>query len=189
MRRQAGFTLIELLIVLAILALTLRVVAVNMGAWIPSSALKAVTGKIQSELDFVRSEAKLQGKAYRLEFDLDKKLYRMVLPPEEQLVSIQTAAEGNETVLHWMPVDPNERVEVSGYNSGDKPTISKGLVQIAFDENGFTADQTLYFKLAGDDDEKTIWTMHLWGLNGASEVIRSSDGVYHRRQLPVESNF
>jgi len=187
--RQSGFTLIELLIVLAIMALTLRVVAVNMGAWIPSSALKAVTGQIQSELDFVRSEAKLQGKSYRLEFDLDENLYRLVLPPEEELVSIQTAAEGHEIALHWMPVDPNQRVVIFGYNAGDKPTHTKGIVEVAFDENGFTADQSLYFKLLGDDENKMIWTMHLWGLNGATRVIQSNDGVQHRRELPVESNF
>lgn len=186
---QSGFTLIELLVVVAILALTLRVVALNIGAWIPSSALSATTGKIESELDFVRSEARLQAKPYRLEFDLDNTLYRLVLPPEEELVSIQTATEGNEIALHWMPVDPNERVAVFGYNSGNKPTITKGIVEIAFDENGFTADQTLYFKLIGDDENKTVWTLHFWGLNGVSQVIQSDQGVLHRRELPVESNF
>ena len=137
----------------------------------------------------MRSEAKLQGKPYRLEFDLNKSLYRMVLPPEEELVSIQTAVDGHEIALHWMPVDPNDRVVVFGYNAGNKPTVAKGLVEIAFDENGFTADQSLYFKLVGDDENKTIWTMHLWGLNGATQVIQSNDGVQHRRELPVESNF
>lgn len=189
MQRQSGFTLIEMLVVMALMALILRVVAVNMGAWIPSSALKATTGKIQSELDFVRSEARLQGKPYRLEFDLDKSLYRMVLPPEEALVSIQTAAEDKETALQWMPVDLNERVVLFGHNAGNKPTVNKGVVEIAFDENGFTADQSLYFKLAGDDENKIVWTMHLWGLNGTTEVIPSEDGVQHQRQLPVESNF
>jgi len=186
---QTGFTLIEMLVVVAIMALALRVVSVNMGAWIPSSALKATTGKIQSELDFVRSEARLQGKPYRLEFDLDNSLYRMVLPPEEELVSLQTAVEGNEVALKWMPVDSNERVVLLGYNSGDRATVTRGIVEIAFDENGFTADQTLYFKLAGDDESKTIWTLHLWGLNGATQVIQSDDGAQHRLELPVESNF
>jgi prepilin-type N-terminal cleavage/methylation domain-containing protein len=189
MQRQSGFTLIEMLVVMAVMALILQVVAVNIGAWIPSSALKATTGKIQSELDFVRSEARLQGKPYRLEFDLDKSLYRMVLPPEEELVSIQTAAESNEIALQWMPVDLNERVVLFGYNAGNRPTVTKGIVEVAFDENGFTADQSLYFKLADDEEAKMVWTMHLWGLNGTTQVLKSEDGVQYQRQLPVESNF
>ena len=188
-RNQSGFTLIELMIVVAIMALVVRIVMVNIGALIPSSALDSVAAKIQSELDFVRSEARIQGKQYKLEFDLDNQQKRLVLPQEEQLVSSQTAAEGTGLALAWKPVDADGRVKISGYNAGDKPTVTKGLVEILFDENGFTADQTLYFKLAGDDDEKMVWTLHLWGLNGASEVIRDYDGREHRRQLPVESNF
>jgi type II secretion system protein H len=188
-RSQSGFTLIELMIVVAIMALIVRVVMVNIGALIPSSALDSVVAKIQSELAFVRSEARIQGKQYKMQFDLDTQRKRLVLPQEEQLVSSQTAADGTGLALEWMPVDADQRVKIGGYNAGDKPTLVKGQVEIIFDENGFTADQTLYFKLDGGGDEKMIWTLHLWGLNGASQVIRDYDGREHRRQLPVESNF
>ena len=70
-RNQSGFTLIELMIVVAIMALVVKIVMVNIGALIPSSALDSVAAKIQSELDFIRSEAKIQGKQYKLQFDLD----------------------------------------------------------------------------------------------------------------------
>ena len=188
-RNQSGFTLIELMIVVAILALVVKIVMVNIGALIPSSALDSVAAKIQSELDFIRSEAKIQGKQYKLQFDLDKSLKRLVLPEEERLVSSQTAADGSGLALAWKPVDADERVKITGYNAGDQPTVAKGQVEILFDENGFTADQTLYFKLVDDNAEKMVWTLHLWGLNGTSEVIRDYNGREHRRQLPVESNF
>ena len=188
-RNQSGFTLIELMVVVAILALVVQIVMVNIGALIPSSAMDSVAAKIRSELDFVRSEAKIQGKQYSLQFDLDKSLKRLVLPEEERLVSSQTAAEGSGLALAWEPVDADERVKITGYNAGDQPTVAKGQVEILFDENGFTADQTLYFKLVDDDAEKMVWTLHLWGLNGTSEVIRDYNGREHRRQLPVESNF
>ena len=166
--RQSGFTLIELMIVVAIMALMVQVVMVNMGAMIPSSALDSVAAKIQSQLDFLRSEAKIQGKPYALEIDLDNSRCRLVIPQEELLVSSQTAAEGSGLELRWKPLDDDGWVVISGYSAGDQATMRKGRVKIIFDDNGFTADQTLYFKLADDDDEKMIWTVHLWGLNGTT---------------------
>ena len=188
-RSQSGFTLIELMIVVAIMALMVQVVMVNMGALIPSSALDSVAAKIQSQLDFLRSEAKIQGKPYALELDLDNSRCRLVIPQEELLVSSQTAAEGSGLELSWKPLDDDGWVVISGYSAGDQATMRKGQVKIIFDDNGFTADQTLYFKLAGDDDEEMIWTVHLWGLNGTTRVIRDYDGREHRRQHPGESSF
>ena len=95
-RTQPGFTLLELLVVLTIMALVVQIVMINMAAFIPSSALNSVSAQIQSELDFVRSEAKIQGKPYKLQFDLDEGLYRLRLPPEEKIAfrkcCIQTGA-------------------------------------------------------------------------------------------------
>ena len=104
-RSQSGFTLIELMIVVAIMALMVQVVMVNMGALIPSSALDSVAAKIQSQLDFIRSEAKIQGKPYALEIDLDNSRCRLVIPQEEMLVSSQTAVDGSGLELRWKPLD------------------------------------------------------------------------------------
>jgi prepilin-type N-terminal cleavage/methylation domain-containing protein len=78
----AGFTLIELMVVVTILAILVRVVVLNAGAMIPGMQIEGDAKKLAAMLKFVRTEAMLQGKAYRLELDLNQSRYRMVLPPE-----------------------------------------------------------------------------------------------------------
>ncbi|MCA8956513.1 MAG: prepilin-type N-terminal cleavage/methylation domain-containing protein [Planctomycetes bacterium] len=184
-RAQRGFTLLEILIVVVLLGLILQLVWVNMGAFIPASALDAQANQLRFQLDYLRSEARVQGKPYRLEMDLDKQLYRVVLPPEDKPITTEFES-GSGLPLQWRPFE--KWVRVDGHGIDGREYYKRGKRVIAFDENGFTADQTIY--LTYDQPEsRLIWTIHIQGLSGVTEVVRSRDGKRSVRKSLSEGNF
>jgi prepilin-type N-terminal cleavage/methylation domain-containing protein len=183
-RAAAGFTLIELMVVIALVAIVSRVAMTNIGALIPAAILKAETRKLMVQLDFLRSEARLQGKSYGLEVDLDHDRWRAILPPEDLLVT-NLDEQGKTLPLQWMPIDP--RADLAAYAIPGEELVRNGTFVVVFDENGFTADQSVVFTLR--EDPELVWTVNLRGLTGSSDVVAKRDGNPSFLEVTTEAAF
>ena len=60
-RAAGGFTLVELLATLMVVGLLFALVLPNLGALVPAARLRGSGVRIRSELEWARSEARIQG--------------------------------------------------------------------------------------------------------------------------------
>ncbi len=183
--RNQGFTLVEVVVVMAMLALVLQFVLVNLDSMVPKTRLESESKILVGNLDFLRSEARIQGKRYALQLDLGNARWRMVLPAEERLTSEQTLEETLPQALDWNPLQ--EGVKFLGAGNPRNGIARNGMFEIPFDENGFTADQAIFLTLT--DDPKMVWTVQIRGLTGQTTVLTSEDGEEHRLQEVTEGTF
>jgi len=183
---QDGFTLLELMVVIMVLGLVLRIVVVNMGAFLPGSALDAQANNLRFTLDYLRSEAKIQGKPYTLELDLDKHRTRIILPTEDKLVSTEDDTLEANIEMGWQPLE--EWVKFYGHGIWGRQIHTKNTIKVTFDENGFTADQTVYFEYDSPDNQR-IWAVHVFGLNGTTTVVRNKEGQRDVYRTQTEAAF
>jgi type II secretion system protein H len=173
-RARRGFTLIELLVVVALIALVAQLVVSNLGHMIPSTALTSQSNRFVAQLDFIRAEARLQGKVLQVELDLVNHRWRVLFPPEQTQVH-RTYEEVEMTPMGWTPLE--DRVAFGGYMTAGGTLIDRGTVKIRIDENGFMPDFALFFTLHGEDQKHMVWTVRMRGLTGTAEVLTSEDGA------------
>lgn len=183
--RNQGFTLVEVVVVMAMLALVLQFVLVNLDSMVPKTRLESESKILVGNLDFLRSEARIQGKRYALQLDLGNARWRMMLPAEERLTSEQTLEETLPQALDWNPLQ--EGVKFLGAGNPRNGIARNSLFDIPFDENGFTADQAIFLTLT--DDPKMVWTVQIRGLTGQTTILSSLDGEEHRLQEVTEGTF
>ena len=184
--REAGFTLLELLVVVALVALVMNIVAMNAGAFLPKTVLESETRRFVSSLDFVRSEARIRGKSYRIDLDLSRHRWRVVLPPQDQIdPNLPIDAKPEEMPLQWTPID--ERLEFTGFGRPRGDMLERGEVQITFDDHGFTADFALFYRLKSDHD--FVATIRMRGLMGTAEIDVNVDGRYKPFPKVEEASF
>jgi prepilin-type N-terminal cleavage/methylation domain-containing protein len=167
-----GFTLIEVLVVLMILALLFAMVVPNLGALVPSARLRSSGAQLRREIDWVRSEARIQGKRMAIEFDLARAIYRVVYPPEQRLTRDQEASTLEERPDQWQGLQTD--VQFVGAGDGKAGLTGKGLYRLAFDEYGFTGDQVLVLGLVSDPTK--TWSLTIQGLSGKVTVHESETG-------------
>lgn len=182
--RQRGFTLLELLIVVAIGAMLVQIAVANLGMFIPTSVLDSEANRFISRLDFIRSEAKLNSKTYRVEIDLTHNRWRLVMPIEAHLVSALEPDQQFATLM-WTPVD--ERLEYGGYRKRNGELVKSGVVEIQFDEHGFTGDHALYLRYRADED--MIWSILIRGLVGSATVVPNEKGEMAQFEQVNEHSF
>ncbi|MFY9344204.1 MAG: prepilin-type N-terminal cleavage/methylation domain-containing protein [Planctomycetota bacterium] len=168
----AGFTLVEVMVTLAILALLFALIVPNLEMLVPSARLRSSGKQILHELDWVRSEARIQGKRMAMEFDLDRAIWRIVYPPEQQLTRDQDASTLEERPDIWIALQDD--VVFAGAGDGKAGLAAHGLYRLQFDEYGFTGDQVL--TLALQSDPKMTWTLTILGLSGRVTVEESEVG-------------
>ncbi len=182
------------MVVAAIAALAIQLVVMNLGAMIPRTILDSECNKFMSRLDFLRSEARLQGKRYRIELDLTNHLWRFVLPAEERLTTEQTLEETMPEALGWNRME--QGAQFQGIVQAGALTLAqvengvvqrRGVAGIEFDENGFSADWDVFFTL--EHDEEMVWTVQVSGLTGQSRMLTSFDGNEYRTQPVGEFGF
>lgn len=175
----------ELLVTLTILSLMFAIVVPNLGMFVPSARLEGSGKQILRHLDWVRSEARIQGKPMSIDFDLDRQRWRIVYPPEQQLTRDQDAWTLEERTDHWQELEQD--VVFAGIGDVVHGLATKGLYRLTFDEYGFTADQLLVLKLASDGD--MVWSMSILGLSGRTSVLQSETGEVETLQLVGEGAF
>ncbi len=187
-RDPGGFTLIELLVVMVLLGLGLAIVLPNLGALVPSARLDGSGSELRRQLDWARSEARIQAKRMGLELDLEKARWRLLLPPEERLTSDQFVEDDDElpdSEKDWQDLEPG--VRIAGAGDARSGLAEKGRYRIVFDEYGFTSDQLVVLKL--DSDPQLVWSMWIQGLTGQVRIERTNDGQVPRPPYVEEGAF
>ena len=183
---RAGFTLIEIMVVVLLLGLVGQLVVGNMGRWIPESSLDSQVSQLRSWIDYLRSEAKVQGKPYSLELDLENHRTRLILPEEDKLVRTDDDTVASTIPMAWE--DLEKWMKFDGHAFAGRPIITKGTVEITFDENGFTADQSTYLQF-DEEGSELLWTLHINGLTGATSVVRNRTGERDIFRVATEADF
>jgi prepilin-type N-terminal cleavage/methylation domain-containing protein len=176
-----GFTLMEVLVVLLILAMLFSLILPNLGALVPSARLRSSGNQIRRTLDWVRSEARIQGKRMAMDFDLARGIYRVVHPPEERLTREQDERLLVERTDDWQALEDD--VRFVGAGDGRIGLAEKGVYRLAFDEYGFTGDQVLILGLVSNPN--LTWTLTIQGLTGKVDVHESETG---ERPVPPALN-
>ena len=185
---EGGFTLIEVLVAVALVALSLAIVAPNLYGLVPSARLDGSGKKILSWLETIRSEARIQAKRMEMEFDLDKGRYRIIWPPEERLTTDQIVYQDDEIPdesKDWMDLETD--VAFAGAGNPTTGLVEKGLYRVSYDEYGSTADQIVALKLASDPD--FVWSLSIRGLTGKVETLKSESGELVRPERVTEGAF
>ncbi|MCA8976678.1 MAG: prepilin-type N-terminal cleavage/methylation domain-containing protein, partial [Planctomycetes bacterium] len=98
----SGFTLMEVLVTLTLISLMFAMIVPNLGAFVPTARLEGSGKKIQSKINWLRSEARIRGRPLAMELDLDRATWRIVYPPDMRLTLDQDPA----TLEEWS-FDPN----------------------------------------------------------------------------------
>ena len=185
-RQQAsGFTLVEIMVVIAVIALAGQLVLANLGALVPSTLLDSASRQLMGKFELLRSESQLQSKIYQIELDLDEHRWRIILPPEERLVSDQTVAD--DTGLDWRDLD--HRIQFDSLQVPGGRIQRSGRARIVMDENGFTGDMILALRMRGENENKLVWSIQLRGLDRKSELSTSHEGEIPRLELIEEGHF
>jgi type II secretion system protein H len=177
--RQRGFTLLELMVVLLIASLLVHLAFVNIGAMIPQSQIESVANRLRANLDYIRSEATLQGMNYSIRFDLTNDRYQVV-PPVEKVLAEGMPPDTELLALDWTPIE--DRVDLIGFQVGSGQATRRDYVMVTFDAFGYTADSALF--LQHKDDKHLVYSIQIPGLGGEIKVVSGgSQGV----ERPIEN--
>lgn len=174
-RASAGFTLIEILVVASVIGLTFMLVTQNLGGWLPDSRLDGSAKQLVHYVDFLRSQARINGKQYVLELDLDRARWRCVEPGEERFVTDQDLQALEPHALEWKPLE--DEVQFAGAGDPVHGIARHKVYKVVFDENGFTGDQQFFLRL--HEDNQRVWSVLIRGLTGHVHIERSFDGKEH----------
>jgi prepilin-type N-terminal cleavage/methylation domain-containing protein len=183
--RAHGFTLMELLVTMTLLALVFAIVVPNLGAIVPEARLEGSGKQILRQLDWVRSEARIQGKQMHVDFDLAKNRWRIVFPPEQQLTRDQEEWTLEEHPDDWQPLEKD--VVFGGVGDAKNGLATRGVYRLTFDEYGFTGDQQIVLRL--QSDPTLVWSMTLLGLSGHTDVEKSEQGEVPHLEALNEAAF
>jgi type II secretion system protein H len=146
--QRGGFTLIEMMVVVAIIGLMTQLILPAFSDDLPEEQLKATANELAVKLNYLRSEARLQGAVYGFELDPDNHRFRIHMPPEIQLAEDANAPIEDEdpekSNLNWHSLPPG--VRFAGISVGRKDQGPKKSKEILFDSRGRTPPKVLYLE-------------------------------------------
>lgn len=167
--------------VVLVMGLIAGMIAPNLGAFVPKAKLDAAAKLVVSNIDYMRSEARIQGKRCALEFDIDQGTWRRVLPPEDRLTSDQDVTPLEPEFEDWRELQDGVSILCAG--NQNEGIAKRGVFALVFDHNGNTGDQSIVIQLK--DDPTMTWTVNISGLTGRCDVLESFEG---KQQLPGETS-
>lgn len=172
---RGGFTLLELMVTILVIGLISALVVPNLEAFVPKARLDSAARVLASNIDFMRSTARIQAKRCTLELDLKQARWRRVMPPEQQLTTDQDVDTLEPMHEDWTPLDDD--VAFAGAGNPIDGIARDGTFKLVFDENGFTGDQAIMLTLRSDP--KMIWTVRVRGLTGECDIETDFEGREH----------
>src|SRR5262249_56218107 len=98
-------SLMEMMVVVMILGLLYAIVVPNLGAFLPKTRLDKEARVLASNIDMMRSEARIKSTRLTLQLDLKKARWRSVRPPEQQLTTDQDAWTLEEHYDEWTDLE------------------------------------------------------------------------------------
>ncbi|GEM_PF-5473291 len=148
--QSRGFTLIEMMVVVAIIGVITQLVLPAFSKDLPEEQLKATANKLAVKLNYLRSEARLQGAEYGVQLDPDHQRFRIHMPPEVQLAEDANAPleeeDPEKSNLHWHQLPAG--IRIAGISIGRKDQGPKKSKEILFDSRGRTPPKVLYLEYA-----------------------------------------
>jgi prepilin-type N-terminal cleavage/methylation domain-containing protein len=181
----AGFTIIEVMVVVLIIGLIVAMIAPNLRAFVPAARIEASAKVIVANVDHMRSEARIQGKCLKLEFDLDHAMWRRVFPPEERLTTDQDVDPLEPKYEDWNALE--EDVQIANAGNPLEGRATKGVFPLVFDADGCTGDQSIVLRLKSD--QTMMWTINIRGLTGRCEIVPDYEGHEHIPEDVGEGSF
>jgi prepilin-type N-terminal cleavage/methylation domain-containing protein len=178
-RTRAGFSLAELLTVIVILGLIATVVTVNWRAILPKSELHSAVRNISEDLSSTRSEAIGRNAEFRVQYDLERRAWRVVTPFKQDGSGSMAQTDEERLALPWKVLPDSIkflRIDIDGVS------YSKGQCFVRFDALGASSGHTLVLV---QQPENNIYTIEVLGLTG---LISFYEGTFVR-EPPKETDF
>lgn len=163
---------------LLVIGLIAAIVLPNLGAFVPKTRLDKEARVLTGNIDYMRSESRIQAKRCVLELDLKNERWRRVMPAEQQLTTDQDRDSLESKHEDWTELE--EDVRFVGAGNVLDGLSREGIFPLVFDENGFTGDQMVVLSLASDPT--MVWTVQIRGLTGECDVITNFEG----REQPLQ---
>src|SRR5262245_25457384 len=175
------------MVVVLIIGLIVAMIAPNLRAFVPAARIEAGAKVIVANVDHMRSEARIQGKCLKLEFDLDHAMWRHVFPPEERLTTDQDVDPLEPKYEDWNALDDNDDVQIASAGNPLEGRATKGVFPLVFDADGCTGDQSIVLRLKSD--QTMTWTINIHGLTGRCEIVPDYEGHEHVPDDVGEGSF
>lgn len=173
---RGGFTLVEIMIVIALLALATRMVVLNADAFLPGWQLNAEARKMSSRIGFLASEARLQGRRFGLEIDLDTHSFRTLLPPDFSLAMVDEEIPPM-LAMDWQRLEGE--IQFGYIEIGTKGQLYRsGRVVLPFDALGTTVEAAIHLKNPTHEKIKTTLVVH-----GLTAEVDLEPGEFHLQEV------
>ena len=136
MRGSKGFTLLELVIVIAFIGITVGFVAPRLFTELTTSGLERAARDLTTLIQYARSEAITQHKAYYVRFDFDGNLVGIYPKPEKS----------GETPELLKKVKLPEGVLLKGVKSPYQPKKEQGQIDLMITSDGIVEQGVIYLE-------------------------------------------
>jgi prepilin-type N-terminal cleavage/methylation domain-containing protein len=176
--RERGLTLIELSTVIVILALVVTVATAYLDQTLPQSRLEAAARSLAAQIDNLRTFSIAQGKAYRIEYDLPGRRYRVVSPfrPDGKVAE----REEERVAMDWIYLPDGVVFDDVTIGAGER--IVEGTVPLEFTPLGTSIEHRVHIRRVHPERRYTI------SVAGLTGQIRFVDG-YEERTEVAEGDF
>ena len=152
-----GFTLLEISLVILIISIVLSIAIPRLGDR-SRSELRSHVNRLRTTFRFVRNEAILSGRTYRLNYDLDQHRY---------WVTSEGAADIGEsdTSILMRPVKLPDTVAFSDIVLQSAGKLAQGRLYTRFFPDGFVDPTVVHM-----DNGREAYTLSVWPLTGQVSV-------------------
>ena len=178
-RARAGFSLAEILTVIVILGMIATIVTVNWRAILPKSELHSAVRNLSEDLNSTRSEAIGRNAEFRIQYDLDRRAWRVITPFKNDGSGYMAQTDEERLTLPWKVLPDSIkflRIDIDGVS------YAQGQCFVRFDALGASSGHVL---VLGQQPENNIYTVEVLGLTG---MINFYEGTFVR-DPPKDSDF